>query len=94
MLEPEFAVMDETDSGLDIDALKVVSEGINKLRGPNLGILIITHYERILRYIAPDFVHILVDGKIVKSGGADLAAHLEEHGYDWITKDAAATAKV
>ena len=87
MLEPEFAVMDETDSGLDIDALKIVSEGINKLRGPDLGILIITHYERILRYIQPDFIHILVDGKIVKSGGADLAAHLEEHGYDWITKD-------
>jgi Fe-S cluster assembly ATP-binding protein len=87
MLEPEFAVMDETDSGLDIDALKIVSEGVNKLRGPDLGILIITHYERILRYITPDVVHILVDGKIVKSGGADLAAHLEEHGYDWITKD-------
>jgi Fe-S cluster assembly ATP-binding protein len=94
VLEPEFAVMDETDSGLDIDALKVVSEGINKLRGPDLGILIITHYERILRYITPDFVHILVDGKIVKSGGAELAAHLEEHGYDWITKDAAAMPKV
>jgi Fe-S cluster assembly ATP-binding protein len=88
MLEPEFAVMDETDSGLDIDALKVVSRGVNELRGPDLGILIITHYERILRYINPDFVHILVDGKIVKSGGPDLAAHLEEHGYDWITKDA------
>jgi Fe-S cluster assembly ATP-binding protein len=87
MLEPEFAVMDETDSGLDIDALKIVSEGVNKLRGPDLGVLIITHYERILRYITPDFVHIMVDGKIVKSGGADLAAHLEEHGYDWITKD-------
>jgi Fe-S cluster assembly ATP-binding protein len=87
MLEPEFAVMDETDSGLDIDALKIVSEGVNKLRGPDLGVLIITHYERILRYIQPDFIHILVDGKIVKSGGADLAAHLEEHGYDWITKD-------
>ncbi|MEI6085133.1 MAG: Fe-S cluster assembly ATPase SufC [Verrucomicrobiota bacterium] len=87
MLEPEFAVMDETDSGLDIDALKIVSEGVNKLRGPGLGVLIITHYERILRYIQPDFIHILVDGKIVKSGGADLAAHLEEHGYDWITKD-------
>jgi Fe-S cluster assembly ATP-binding protein len=87
MLEPEFAVMDETDSGLDIDALKIVARGINELRGPDLGILIITHYERILRYINPDFVHILVDGKIVKSGGADLAAHLEEHGYDWITKD-------
>jgi Fe-S cluster assembly ATP-binding protein len=88
MLEPEFAVMDETDSGLDIDALKVVSRGVNELRGPGLGILIITHYERILRYINPDFVHILVDGKIVKSGGPDLAAHLEEHGYDWIIKDA------
>ena len=87
MLEPEFAVMDETDSGLDIDALKIVSEGVNKLRGPGLGVLIITHYERILRYIKPDFIHILVDGKIVKSGGADLAGHLEEHGYDWITKD-------
>jgi Fe-S cluster assembly ATP-binding protein len=88
MLEPEFAVMDETDSGLDIDALKVVSRGVNELRGPGLGILIITHYERILRYINPDYVHILVDGKIVKSGGPDLAAHLEEHGYDWIIKDA------
>jgi Fe-S cluster assembly ATP-binding protein len=87
MLQPEFAVMDETDSGLDIDALKIVSRGVNELRGPGLGILIITHYERILRYINPDFVHILVDGKIVKSGGPDLAAHLEEHGYDWITKD-------
>jgi Fe-S cluster assembly ATP-binding protein len=87
MLEPEFAVMDETDSGLDIDALKVVSRGVNELRGPNLGILIITHYERILRYINPDFVHILVDGKIVKSGGPEVAAHLEEHGYDWIVKE-------
>jgi Fe-S cluster assembly ATP-binding protein len=94
MLQPEFAVMDETDSGLDIDALKVVSRGVNELRGPDLGILIITHYERILRYITPDFVHILVDGKLVKSGGADLAAHLEEHGYDWITKDAGASVKV
>ncbi len=91
MLEPEFAVLDETDSGLDIDALKVVSRGVNELRGPDLGVLIITHYERILRYISPDFVHIMVDGKIVKSGGADLAAHLEEHGYDWIVKEAEAT---
>lgn len=88
MLEPEFAVMDETDSGLDIDALKVVAHGVNELRGPNIGILIITHYERILRYIQPDAVHILVDGRIVKSGDADLASHLEEHGYDWITKEA------
>lgn len=91
MLEPEFAVLDETDSGLDIDALKVVSRGVNELRGPDLGMLIITHYERILRYITPDFVHIMVDGKIVKSGGADLAAHLEEHGYDWIVKESEAT---
>jgi Fe-S cluster assembly ATP-binding protein len=87
MLQPEFAVLDETDSGLDIDALRIVSKGVNELRGPDLGILIITHYERILRYITPDFVHILVDGRIVKSGGADLAAHLEEHGYDWIIKE-------
>jgi len=91
MLQPEFAVLDETDSGLDIDALRIVSKGVNELRGPGLGILIITHYERILRYITPDFVHILVDGRIVKSGGADLAAHLEEHGYDWIIKESKAT---
>jgi Fe-S cluster assembly ATP-binding protein len=95
MLQPEFAVMDETDSGLDIDALKIVSRGVNELRGPHFGALIITHYERILRYITPDHVHILVDGKIVKSGDADLASHLEEHGYDWIVKDmATATKKV
>jgi Fe-S cluster assembly ATP-binding protein len=87
MLEPEFAVLDETDSGLDIDALRIVCEGVNKLRGPDIGILIITHYERMLRYITPDFVHILVEGRLVKSGGPELAAHLEEHGYDWITKD-------
>jgi Fe-S cluster assembly ATP-binding protein len=95
MLQPEFAILDETDSGLDIDALKIVSRGVNELRGSDLGILIITHYERILRYIKPDHIHILVDGRIVKSGGADLAAHLEEHGYDWIIKDTeAALAKV
>nr|NIS42020.1 Fe-S cluster assembly ATPase SufC [Desulfuromonadales bacterium] len=87
MLEPEFAVLDETDSGLDIDALKIVARGVNELRGENLGILIITHYERILRYVQPDHVHILVEGRIVKSGGPDLASHLEEHGYDWILKD-------
>ena len=92
MLEPEFAILDETDSGLDIDALRIVCEGVNKLRGPDIGILIITHYERMLRYISPDFIHILVDGRIVKSGGSELAAHLEEHGYDWITKDAVTAA--
>jgi Fe-S cluster assembly ATP-binding protein len=90
MLEPEFAIMDETDSGLDIDALKIVSHGVNELRGPNLGILIITHYERILRYIQPDRVHILADGRIVRSGGPDLAKHLEEHGYDEILKEVTA----
>lgn len=83
-LKPEIAVMDETDSGLDIDALRIVSEGINSLRGPELGVLVITHYQRILNYIKPDFVHIMLDGKIAESGGADLALHLEEHGYDWL----------
>jgi Fe-S cluster assembly ATP-binding protein len=82
-LQPEIAVMDETDSGLDIDALRIVSEGVNTLRGPKLGILVITHYQRILNYIKPEFVHIMMDGKIVETGGADLARHLEEHGYDW-----------
>lgn len=83
-LKPEIAVMDETDSGLDIDALRIVSEGINSLRGPELGVLVITHYQRILNYIKPDFVHIMLDGKIAETGGAELALHLEEHGYDWL----------
>lgn len=83
-LRPEIAVMDETDSGLDIDALRIVSEGVNTLRGPDLGVLVITHYQRILNYIKPDFVHIMLSGRIVETGGADLALHLEEHGYDWI----------
>jgi Fe-S cluster assembly ATP-binding protein len=83
-LRPEIAILDETDSGLDIDALRIVSEGVNALRGPDLGALVITHYQRILNYIKPDFVHILLDGRVVESGGADLALHLEEHGYDWI----------
>ena len=93
MLEPEFAVMDETDSGLDIDALKIVSRGVSAMRGTNLGVLIITHYERILRYIEPDYIHILVDGKIVKSGGRELAGRLEEHGYAWITGEKPVGAK-
>ena len=76
--------MDETDSGLDIDALRIVSEGVNTLRGPDLGVLVITHYQRILNYIKPDVVHIMMDGRIVESGGAELALHLEEHGYDWL----------
>jgi Fe-S cluster assembly ATP-binding protein len=83
-LEPEIAILDETDSGLDIDALRIVSDGVNALHGPNLGVLIITHYQRILNYIQPDFVHIMLDGRIVESGGPDLAIHLEEQGYDWL----------
>jgi Fe-S cluster assembly ATP-binding protein len=83
-LEPEIAVMDETDSGLDIDALRIVSSGVNALSGPNLGILVITHYQRILNYIKPHFVHVMLNGRIVESGGADLALHLEEKGYDWV----------
>ena len=84
VLKPDITVMDETDSGLDIDALKIVSEGVNSLRGPDLGVLVITHYQRILNYIKPDFVHIMLDGTIVESGGADLALHLEKHGYAWL----------
>jgi Fe-S cluster assembly ATP-binding protein len=83
-LEPQMAILDETDSGLDIDALRIVSEGVNALRGPRLGALVITHYQRILNYIKPDHVHIMLDGRIVESGGAELALHLEEHGYDWL----------
>lgn len=83
-LKPEIAVMDETDSGLDIDALRIVSEGVNSLRGADLGVLVITHYQRILNYIKPDFVHIMLGGKIVETGGPDLALHLEEQGYDWL----------
>ncbi|KPL72200.1 cysteine desulfurase [Ornatilinea apprima] len=81
-LQPEIAILDETDSGLDIDALRIVSEGVNTLRGPEMGVLVITHYQRILNYIKPDYVHIMLAGQIVESGGADLALHLEEHGYD------------
>jgi Fe-S cluster assembly ATP-binding protein len=84
MLQPEIAVLDETDSGLDIDALRIVSEGVNQLIGPNLGVLVITHYQRILNYIKPHQVHILVNGQIVLSGGPELALELEEKGYDWI----------
>ncbi len=84
MLKPEIAILDETDSGLDIDALKIVADGVNTLRGPELGAVIITHYQRILNYIKPDVVHVMMDGRIVESGGSDLALHLEEHGYDWI----------
>ncbi len=84
MLEPKYAVLDETDSGLDIDALKIVSEGVNALRGGNLGALVITHYQRLLNYIIPDQVHVMYDGRIVKSGDKSLAKELERKGYDWI----------
>jgi Fe-S cluster assembly ATP-binding protein len=86
VLEPQIAILDETDSGLDIDALRVVSEGVNLLRGPNLGLLVITHYQRILNYIKPDFVHVLVDGRIVQSGGPELALELESKGYESLLK--------
>lgn len=89
MLEPKYAVLDETDSGLDIDALKIVSEGVNSLRGPNLGALVITHYQRLLNYIVPDVVHVMYDGRIVKSGDKSLALELEEKGYDWVKELAA-----
>ncbi len=85
-LEPEIAILDETDSGLDIDALRIVSEGVNALRGDDLGVLVITHYQRILNYIKPDYVHIMLEGRIVESGGPELALHLEEHGYEKIRK--------
>lgn len=84
VLEPRIAILDETDSGLDIDALRIVAEGIDKLKGPELGVLVITHYQRILNYIKPQFVHIMFEGQIVENGGPDLALHLEEAGYDWI----------
>lgn len=83
-LKPEIALMDETDSGLDIDALRIVAEGVNALRGPDFGVLVITHYQRILNYIRPDFVHIMLDGRVVETGGPDLALQLEEQGYDWL----------
>ena len=83
-LEPEFAIMDETDSGLDIDALKIISKGINKYKNSSRSFLVITHYQRLLKYIEPDIVHVLIDGKIVKSGGKDLALELEEKGYSWL----------
>ena len=87
MLEPKIAILDETDSGLDIDALRIVANGVNKLKNENNAVLVITHYQRLLDYIIPDFVHVLMDGKIVKTGGAALAHELEEKGYDWIKSE-------
>jgi Fe-S cluster assembly ATP-binding protein len=93
LLKPDLAILDETDSGLDVDALRTVSEGVNALRTPEMGILIITHYERILNYIQPDFVHILFEGRIVKSGGFDLAKRIEHEGYDPILKELGITSE-
>jgi Fe-S cluster assembly ATP-binding protein len=88
MLEPKLAILDETDSGLDIDALRIVANGVNKLRSENNSLLVITHYQRLLEYIVPDFVHVLYNGRIVKSGGKELALELESKGYDWIKQEA------
>jgi Fe-S cluster assembly ATP-binding protein len=94
MLEPTMAILDETDSGLDIDALRIVSEGVNAVRGPNLGVLIITHYPRILSYITPSVVHVMYKGRIIRTGGPEFALELEQKGYEWLTgekeEDAAA----
>ncbi len=87
VLEPRLAILDETDSGLDIDALRIVANGVNSLRSPNRAMLVVTHYQRLLDYIVPDFVHVLVDGRIVRSGGKDLALELEEKGYGWTEKE-------
>jgi Fe-S cluster assembly ATP-binding protein len=87
VLRPQMAILDETDSGLDIDALRTVAEGVEALRGPDLGVLLITHYQRILNYITPDFVHVMYRGRIIKSGGPDLAVEIESKGYDWLIAD-------
>ena len=92
MLEPKYAVLDETDSGLDIDALKIVANGVNALRGPNLGVLLITHYQRLLNYIVPDHIHVMMDGRIVRSGDKSLALELDEKGYDWLKPESEALA--
>jgi Fe-S cluster assembly ATP-binding protein len=89
MLEPKLAILDETDSGLDIDAMRVVSDGVNSMRSPDRSFLVVTHYQRLLNYIVPDFVHVLVDGRIVKSGGKELALELEDKGYGWLENEAA-----
>jgi Fe-S cluster assembly ATP-binding protein len=92
MLEPKYAVLDETDSGLDIDALKIVSRGVNAMRSADRGLLVITHYQRLLNYIQPDIVHVLLDGRIVHTGGRELALKLEEKGYDWVKEEVLAAA--
>ena len=94
MLEPNLAVLDETDSGLDIDALKIVASGVNKLRTNDNAVVLVTHYQRLLNYIIPDYVHVLYKGKIVESGDKELALHLEEHGYDWVKNEPAADVQI
>jgi Fe-S cluster assembly ATP-binding protein len=94
VLEPILAILDETDSGLDIDALKIVADGVNSLRGPERSFVLITHYQRLLNYIVPDFVHVLMDGRIVRSGGGELAHQLENQGYEWLEDAPASTASV
>jgi Fe-S cluster assembly ATP-binding protein len=94
VLEPRLAIMDETDSGLDIDALRIVADGVNALRGPDRAFVVITHYQRLLNYIVPDYVHVLVDGRIVRSGGKDLALELEAQGYAWLETEPAGAAPV
>ena len=88
MLEPKLCILDETDSGLDIDALRIVAHGVNSLRSPERAMIVVTHYQRLLDYIVPDFVHVLVDGRIVRSGGKELALELEEKGYGWTEREA------
>src|ERR1051325_313314 len=90
VLDPKLGILDETDSGLDIDALRIVANGVNALRSPERSFLVVTHYQRLLNYITPDFVHVLVDGRIVRSGGPELALELEDKGYGWIEQEATA----
>jgi Fe-S cluster assembly ATP-binding protein len=92
VLEPKLAILDETDSGLDIDALRIVANGVNSLRRPGNATIVVTHYQRLLNYIEPDYVHVMLDGRIVKSGDKTLAQELEEKGYDWVEKEVAANA--
>jgi Fe-S cluster assembly ATP-binding protein len=94
VLEPKLAILDETDSGLDIDALKIVADGVNSLRDPDRSFVLITHYQRLLNYIVPDFVHVLIDGRIVKSGDRELALQLEDQGYEWLEVEPAQAAGV
>src|SRR5256885_1212946 len=94
VLEPRLAILDETDSGLDIDALRIVADGVNKLKRPDNATIVVTHYQRLLNHIVPDYVHVLAGGRILKSGGKELALELEEKGYDWVTDNSAGAAAI